>query len=216
MSGDDRCFVCACIGHFDHQCPDAQCYGCDELGHFAQDYSNKFPTSGMWCHKDRSHSRHWYTHNQRTDHTPIMVPDIGDIWGDHSSTAIPTMTEAVVLEGTPYTPPPTTPAACISLQLIDTLITPHAMVSMGIVTPHPALTTSPTDVTHTTPLARASLTPATPTSQHRNLSPQKQIVPKISTPNKSHLSKTVTIWHFPLDSSSDGWWVSKVDAFTHI
>ena len=42
-----------------------------------------------------------------TDHTPlIMIPDMEDISADHSPTAIPTVTEAAVSEGTPHTPYP--------------------------------------------------------------------------------------------------------------
>ena len=47
------------------------------------------------------------------------------------------------------------------------------MTPAGIVTPHPALTTSPTDITHATLQTRASLTPATPTTQDRNIRPEK-------------------------------------------
>ena len=35
-----------------------------------------------------------------TDHTPIMVPDLGDITADHSPSPIHTTTETAVLEGT--------------------------------------------------------------------------------------------------------------------
>ena len=38
-----------------------------------------------------------------TYHTPVMVPDIGDISVGHSPTLVPTATDAAVLEGTPCT-----------------------------------------------------------------------------------------------------------------
>ena len=46
---------------------------------------------------------------------PIIVPDIGDISAGHSPAPIPTVTEAVVLEGTPYTPLQATTAAHATL-----------------------------------------------------------------------------------------------------
>ena len=41
------------------------------------------------------------------------------------------------------------------------------------VTPHPTLATSPTGAIHATPQTGASLAPATPTAQHKDLSPEK-------------------------------------------
>ena len=42
MSGHDRCFVFGWTGHFACHCHDAQCFGCNEFGHFAQDYPIRF------------------------------------------------------------------------------------------------------------------------------------------------------------------------------
>ena len=102
-----------------------------------------------------------------------MVPDIGDISAGHRPTTIPTMTEAAVLEGTPCAPLPDTAAAYSALQPMDAPITPCTMTPTGTVTSHPTLTTSPTYISHTTPQTRASLAPATPTTQHGNISPEK-------------------------------------------
>ena len=105
------------------------------------------------------------------DHTPIMVPDIGDITADHSPAPIYTTTEAATLEGTPHALLPATAAACAALQLMDAPITPHAMIPTSIVEPHPTLAIFPTGTNHTTPQTRASLTPAAPTTQHKFPSP---------------------------------------------
>ena len=128
-----------------------------------------------------------------TDHTPIIDPDIGDISAGHSPTTILTTTKAAVLEGTPHTPLPATAAACTVLQEMGAPITPHAVTSTGIVAPHPALTTSPTDITHATPQAGSHLSPTTPTTQHRNLSPEKPNSAQDPHPHKAHPSRTVTI-----------------------
>ena len=96
-----------------------------------------------------------------------MAPDMGDISAGHSPAAICTMTEAAVSEGTPHTPNLATIAAHTALWPINAPITTCTMTPTGIVTPHPPLATSPTDVTHAIPQTRASLTPATPTTLHR-------------------------------------------------
>ena len=102
-----------------------------------------------------------------------MVPYIGDISAGHSPTAITTMTEAPVLEGTPHPPLSATIATHTILWLMNAPVTTCAMTPTGIVTNRPALATSPTDTTHTTEQTRAGLTPATSNAQHRNLSPEK-------------------------------------------
>ena len=106
-----------------------------------------------------------------TDHTPIMVPDIGDITADHSPHPVHTMTEAAALEGTSCTLLPATATACAAFQSMDAPITPCAMLPTGIVTPHARLTISLTGTTHATPWTRAGLTPATPTMPHKDLRP---------------------------------------------
>ena len=85
-----------------------------------------------------------------TDITPIMVPDIGDITADHSPSPVHPVTKAAALEGTPHTLLPATAAAHTTLQSMDPLVTLHAMIMTGTVTPHPALAISPTGTTHTT------------------------------------------------------------------
>ena len=61
------------------------------------------------------------------------------------------MTEVAVLEGTPHAPLLNTAAGHTAIQPTDASITTHALSPTGIVTPHPVLTTSPADITHTTP-----------------------------------------------------------------
>ena len=82
-----------------------------------------------------------------TDHTLIIVPDKGDISADHSPATVSTMREATVLDGTPHAPLPATIAAHAALWPMDAPITTCAMTLAGIVTPHPAPTTSPADIT---------------------------------------------------------------------
>ena len=103
------------------------------------------------------------------------------------------MTETAVLESTPHTSLAATTAACATLQPIDAPITTHAMTPNGIVAQNPTLATSPTDITHATPLTGAGLAPATPTAQHRNLSPESKAMPKTFKPQNPHCSKTITI-----------------------
>ena len=80
-----------------------------------------------------------------TDHTPIMVSDIGDITADHSPAPIHATTEVAVLEGTPCALCPAIAAACTTLRVMDGPVTPCA-----IVTPYPTLATSPAGTTHAT------------------------------------------------------------------
>ena len=137
---------------------------------------------------------------RETDHTPIVVPGIGDITADYSPTPILTVTEAGALEGTPCALLPATTAVHATPQPMDAPITPHATIPTGIVTPHPALTIPPTSATHATPQTRATLIPAAPTTQHKFLSPGRlSNAQRPSTPHKPHCPKTVTIQ----DSSSD-------------
>ena len=102
-----------------------------------------------------------------TDHTPIMVTDIGDNTAGHSPIPIHTVTEAATLEDTPHAVLPAMTATCTTFQLMDA----PTVIPTGIVTPHPTLTISPTTATHTSPWAKATLTPAAPAMQHRILSP---------------------------------------------
>ena len=85
------------------------------------------------------------TTTRGTDHTPIMVTDIGDVIADHSPSHVHTMTEVAVLEETLHALLPATAAA--------------------LVTPHPALTISPTGTTHTTPWTGAGLILGTSATQ---------------------------------------------------
>ena len=123
-----------------------------------------------------------------TDHTPIMAPDIGDFSAGYSPVPIPNATEAAGLEGTPHTLLPATTAAHITLQVMDAPVNPYAMIPTGIVTPHPVLTTSPTDTTHTTPQTEVSLTPATPTTEYKDLKPEKSS----NAPDPQHLINPTT------------------------
>ena len=170
---DNKWWFCGWTGHFGHCCPDALCYGCDELGHFAQDCPTRFlhqehhaTTADLIQGINTSTTR-------GTDHTPIMVQDKGDITTDHSPVPIHTTTKAA-LEGTPHTLLPATTAAHATLQPMDAVTTPHAMITTGTVAPHALLTISPTGATHTTWWTEATLTPAAPTTQHKILSPGRQ------------------------------------------
>ena len=109
-----------------------------------------------------------------TDNTPhIMAPDIKDISAGHSPAAITTATKAAVSEDTLHIPHPATTATCTTLQPMDAAITTYAVTPTGIVIPHPALTTIPADVSHTTPQTRAGVIPATPTTLYRKHSQEK-------------------------------------------
>ena len=99
------------------------------------------------------------------DHTPIMVPYIRNITSDHSPTPIHTTTEATTSEGMPHAVLPATAAAYTALQPLDT----PAMITTGIVTPHPTLAIYPSGATHTTQKTGAAFASAAPTMQHKTL-----------------------------------------------
>ena len=106
-----------------------------------------------------------------TDHSSIIVPDIGDITTDDSYTPVYTVTEAAALEDMPHALLPATTAAPATLQLMDAPITSHTMIPTGIVTPDPTLTISPTVANHATPWTGAGLTLPTHVLPHKILSP---------------------------------------------
>ena len=102
-----------------------------------------------------------------------MVPDMGYILTDHRPATIPTVIETVFSGGTLHTPHISTAAACTDLWPVDAPITICTMTTTGIVTPHPAFSPSPADITHATPQTAADLTPATPTVMYRKHSKEK-------------------------------------------
>ena len=137
-----------------------------------------------------------------TDHAPpIIVPNMGDISAGQSPSTIPTVTEAAVLEGTSDALLPAIVAGNTTLWLIDAPITTHSVTPPGIVTPHPILATSPTDITYPTLQTGAGLTPATPTTQQRNLSRKAKQFLRPSTPHEPNCFRTVTIQDSPSDSA---------------
>ena len=83
------------MGHFGCHCLNAQCYSCEEYGHFEQDCPNKICLSG---------TPHTMTDLVQginvatiavTDHTPpTVVTDMGDISTGHNQTAISPAAEA--------------------------------------------------------------------------------------------------------------------------
>ena len=127
-----------------------------------------------------------------TDHPSIMDPDMEDISADHSLIPIPTITEAAVVEGTPHTLLPATAAACTTFQPMDDPMTPHTL----IVAPLPTLSTSPADVTNTTPLTTASLTPTNPTPQCKDLSSEE--------------SSNAQDLQFPIHPTAPKWSLSRI------
>ena len=138
-----------------------------------------------------------------TDHTPIMVPDIGDISAGNSHTLIPNATEAAVLGGTPHTLLPATTAAHAATQLMNIPIIPCVMIPTGIVILHPTFTSFAMGATHTTPQTRAGLIQQPPLHSTRFSTQESQATPKTFNPHKLYCPKTVTIQDSPSDSSSD-------------
>ena len=142
---------------FGHHCLDAQCYGYDEISTLPRTAPTRF--LNQKCHTTMAYlTQGINTPTTRgTDHTPIMALDIGDISAGHSPVLIPTESAA----------------ACVTPHVMDGPITPHTLLPTGKVTLHPTLTTSPVGATHATPQTGASLAPAAPSTQHKDLSPGK-------------------------------------------
>ena len=124
-----------------------------------------------------------------TGHTPtIMVPHMADISAGQSPAAVPSMTAVAVSLGTHYTPHPATTAA-------HTPIATHTMTHpIGIVTPHPAFATSPTDSCHYS-MARSHSHSSNP--HHTAQEPQPRKTEPHPRPLTPH-SKTVTITDSPI------------------
>ena len=163
MSSDDTCFICGWTGNFGIQCHDAQCYLCDEFGHFAQDCLHKIPLSGTSCYHGRSHSRQQYTHNWRDRSHSYYVPRHRRHYRRSQSSPIHTMIEAAALKGTPHALLPANTAVYTAPQPMDVPITPHTIWLTGLVASHSTHATSSVGTTHSTPLTEASLTSAAPT-----------------------------------------------------
>ena len=63
MSSDNQCFACGKIGHIGCNCPDVQCYNCEEFSNFTQDCPGNIPPSGTHCCHDRSCTWPHHNHN---------------------------------------------------------------------------------------------------------------------------------------------------------
>ena len=120
-----------------------------------------------------------------------MVPDISYISADHNPATIPTVTGAAVSKGRHHAPFQANAIVCATLWLMDDPIAICAMTHpTSIVTLHPTLATSPTDITYVTiPQTRAGLTPATLTALLRKHSQEKAShTQDPTTPHKPHCS----------------------------
>ena len=118
-----------------------------------------------------------------------------------SPTTFLTMTGTAVSEHTHHTPHTATTAACATLWPMDASITTHTMTHpTSIVTPHPALSISSTNITYATiPQTAATLAPATSTTLHRKHTQKVKPHPRPSTtinPTIQRLSSS----RFPLQN----------------
>ena len=102
MSNNDQCFVCRCMGYFGHHCPNAQCYSCNEFGHFAQIAQRRFLHHEHHATKTGLVQGNDMPTPKRTDYTPPTIgTDMGDISNNHNYATIHTATgAAAVSEGT--------------------------------------------------------------------------------------------------------------------
>ena len=166
MSSDDTCFVCGQTGHVATTALKPSVMAVMNLAILPRTASTKFLYQEHHTTKEDFIQGINTPTTRETDHTPIMVPDIGDIRADHSPAPIHTATKAA-----PCTLLPATTADHTALQPMDIPVIPCTMITMGKVTPHLTLAISPTGATYTAPWSKAILTPAAPTMQHKILSP---------------------------------------------
>ena len=163
-SGDNKCFICGQTGHFGCHCPDSQCYGCDEFGHTRFLHQKHNATVAVLI-------QGIYTLTTGgTHHTPIMVPDIGDITAEHSPTTSHCVRSRTFRRHT----------SCSSSNHHSSLCHPSANRcscypschdTNNTMTSYPTLAIFPTDATHITAWTKAALTLGAPTMQHKSFSP---------------------------------------------
>ena len=168
MSGDDKCFVCGWTGHSDQTALMPNIMAVMNLVTLPKAAPTKFLHQEHHATTADLIQGIITTTTIGTDHTPIMVPHIGDDTADHRHAPIQVSTKVAVLEGTPHALLPATAATWATLQLMNTPITPHA-----IATPHPTFATSLASTAHAILWTTAGLTPADPTTQQKDTNPGK-------------------------------------------
>ena len=178
MSSDNKCFVCGQTGHFGCHCPDVQCYGFNGFGLFAQDCPPQDSSIRNCMSPWQISFKHWYTHNWRDRSHLYCDPRHRRHYGRSQSHSHSYHNRSSSFRRHTSCSSDTT-ASHIALQLMDALITSHAVIPTGITAPHPTLIISPAG---TTPQTRAGVAAATPTMPHKDLSQGSQAMPKTINP----------------------------------
>ena len=65
MSNNNPCFACRETSHIGCNCPDVQCYNCEEFGQITQDCTGEIPPLGTPCHHNRLCYWPCYDHNHK-------------------------------------------------------------------------------------------------------------------------------------------------------